>query len=114
LKADAGDLAGAAALWDEVAADGSADPLLRDLATLMWAQHTIDRADPALLAARLKPLTDPGNAWRPLAQEQLALLDIRQGHTDPAKATLGKLADDVTAPVGVRARAGALLGRLGG
>ena len=30
LKADTGDAAGAAALWDQVAGDRSADPLLRD------------------------------------------------------------------------------------
>ena len=34
LKADTGDLAGATALWNAVAADGAADPLLRDLANL--------------------------------------------------------------------------------
>ena len=43
LKADAGDLPGATVLWDQVAGDGAADPLLRDLATLSWAQHYIDK-----------------------------------------------------------------------
>lgn len=114
LKADAGDLQGAAELWDQVAADGSADPLLRDLATLMWAQRQIDRGDPALLTARLTPLAQPGNPWRPLAQEQLALLDLRQSHIEAARTTLRKLSEDVTAPAGVRARAGAVLARLGG
>lgn len=113
LKADAGDLPGAAALWDQVAADGAADPLLRDLATLMWSQRQIDRGDPARLEARLKPLTDPGNAWRALAQEQLALLDLRQGRADQAKAAFTKLSQDVTAPAGVRSRAAALLSRFG-
>ncbi len=113
LKADAGDIAGAAALWDQVAADGAADPLLRDLATLLWAQRQIDQGDPARLEARLKPLTDPDNAWRAFAQEQLALLALRQGHTDEAQATFRILARDVTAPTGVRNRATALLSRLG-
>ncbi len=113
LKADAGDLAGAAALWDRIAADGSVDPLLRDLATLLWAQRQLDQGDPARLEARLKPLTDPGNAWRALAQEQLALLAFRQGHTDQAKAAFTKLSQDVTAPAGVRSRAAALLSRIG-
>ncbi len=113
LKADAGDLAGAAALWDQVAGDSAADPLLRDLASLLWVQRQLDHADPAMLTARLTPLTQPGNIWRPLAQEQLALLDLRQGHDAAAKTALQKLADDVTAPTGVRERATALLGRLG-
>jgi hypothetical protein len=113
LKADSGDMAGAAALWDQIAGDGAVDPLLRDLATLMWAQRQIDRGDPARLEARLKPLTEPGNAWRALAQEQLALLDMRQGHAEAARVAFRKLSQDVTAPTGVRSRATALLSRLG-
>lgn len=114
LKADAGDLQGAAALWDQVAADTSADPLLRDLASLLWAEHLIATADPALLQDRLKALTTPDNPWRALANEQLALLDMRLGKTDQAKATLRSLAQDTTAPSGVRGRASGLLNRLGG
>jgi hypothetical protein len=114
LKADAGDLPGAIALWDRVAADRSADPLLRELANLMWAEHQIDKADPALLEYRLKALVTPDGAWRVLAEEQLALLDLRQGKTDQARTTLRRLAQDITAPNGVRGRATALLTRLGG
>ena len=62
LKADAGDLPGAAALWDRVAGDASADPLLRDLASLLWAQHQIDSGDPALLEARLKAAGGAGQS----------------------------------------------------
>ncbi len=113
LRSQAGDLKGATALWNDVAGDSSADPLLRDLASLLWCQNQIDAGDPAVLEARLKALAEPGNAWRPLAQEQLALLDLRQGKTDAAKAALSKLAQDVTAPNGVRERAAALLARLG-
>jgi hypothetical protein len=114
LKADAGDLAGATALWDQIAGDSSADPLLRELASLLWADHQIDSGDPALLTARLKALAAPDNPWHALAQEQLALLDIRLGKSDEAKTTLRRLAADTTAPNGVRGRAGGLLNRLGG
>lgn len=113
LKADAGDLPGAAALWDAVAADSGADPLLRDLATLQWAMHEVDSADPATVAARLEPLTAPENAWHALAQETMAMLDLRRGHPDAAKDKLKALAQDITAPQGVRQRAEGLLGRLG-
>jgi hypothetical protein len=113
LKADSGDLGGAVALWDEVAADSAADPLLRDLASLMATQHQLDHGDPAQLEARLQALTQPGNAWAPLAREQLAMLDLRQGKVDDAKANLRVLQADITAPAGVRARAGALLAGLG-
>ncbi len=114
LKADAGDLRGAVALWDQVAGDSSADPLLRDLANLTSVIRQVDTGDAAQLAARLKPMAVADNPWRALAEEQLALLDMRQGHTDAAKQTLGRLAHDTAAPIGVRNRAGALLARLGG
>ncbi len=114
LQAASGNTAAAAALWDQVAGDGSADPLLRDYASLMWASHQIDSGDPAILQARLRPLTAPDNAWHALANEQLALLDLRLGKPDAAKAALHRLAEDVTAPNGVRGRANGLLNRLGG
>jgi hypothetical protein len=114
LRADAADLKGAGAIWDQVAGDASADPLLRDLASLLWAQHQLDQGDPALLEARLKPLTDTANPWHALAQEQLALLDLRLGKKDLAKSALQHLAEDATAPSGVRGRASGILTRLGG
>ena len=113
-RAEAGDLNGASALWDQVAADGSADPLFRELASLTWCLYHADNGDPALLEGRLKPLAAPGSAWRSLAQEQLALLELRQGHTEAARTQLKKLVEDSTAPGGARARAGALLDRVGG
>lgn len=114
LKAQAGDLADAARLWDEVAADQSADPLLRGLANLLWAQHRLDSADPDIVAARLKALALPGNPWQSLAEEQLAVLDLRQGKKDAAKTELRKLAQNATAPSGVRERAAGMLAQLGG
>jgi hypothetical protein len=114
LRADSGDVAGASAIWDQVAADRSADPLLRDLASLTWCRYHADDGDPAVLEGRLKPLTAPGAAWRSLAQEQMVLLDLRRGQTDAARNQLKKLAEDVTAPDGVRGRSSALLDRLGG
>jgi hypothetical protein len=114
LKADSGDAAAAQALWAQVAADSSADPLLRDAAVLQSVQHEIDSGDPAVLAGRLKPLVRPDNPWHGLAQEAQALLDLRQGHNDAARDTLKALGQDVTAPDGVRGRANGLLARIGG
>lgn len=115
LKAQTGDLAGASALWDQVAADTSADPLLRDLASLTWCLHHADQPDSSgMVEARLRPLAAPGGPWRALALEQLALLDLRLGRTDAAKAGFRKLTEDTTAPEGARGRASALLQRMGG
>jgi hypothetical protein len=113
LDAQSGDEHAALALWNAVATDESADPLMRDLANLLWCQHQIDSGDPALLAGRLKALAEPGNPWRPLAEEQLAMLDLRQGKTATAKTALTRLSQDITAPDGVRKRAAALLAQLG-
>jgi hypothetical protein len=113
LKADAGDTAGAVALWNQVAADASADQLLRDLASLLASQRELDHGDPAQLEARLKPLAETGNPWSTLAQEQLAMLDLRQGKVDDARKTLQMLSFDIDSPSGLRARASALLTGLG-
>lgn len=114
VKADASDLPGALLLWDQVAADSGADAILRDFANLQWALHQIDAGDPALVSARLLPLTGDGSAWKSLAQEGQAMLALRQGQTDVARDTLKRLSADTTAPDGVRGRAGGLLQQLGG
>ncbi len=114
LKADTGDLPAALALWNDVAADNSADRLLRDLASLEWALHQVDSGDPALVASRLAPLAAPDNPWHALAQEAQAMLALRQGKNAEARDTLKRLAQDVTATEGVRRRANGLLAELGG
>jgi hypothetical protein len=113
LKADAGDLQGAEALWNAVSADSSAEHLLRDFASLMAVAHELDRGDPGQLEARLKPLAEPGNPWSGLAREQLAVLDLRLGKVDEARKTLQALSIDIGAPSGLRQRASALLTGLG-
>jgi hypothetical protein len=114
LKADAGDAAGAATLWDQVSADGSADPLLRDLASLLWVQHQLGSADPAALDVRLGPLLASDNPWRFLAAETQALLLMREGKSDAARDSVRRLSLDPRAPEGIRGRADALLNRLNG
>ncbi|MGH7043718.1 MAG: tetratricopeptide repeat protein [Acetobacteraceae bacterium] len=114
LDAADGHAAAALSLWNAVAADRDADPLLRGLASLLWASRQLDAGDPELLAARLRPLAVPGGAWRHLAEEDLALLDLRQHHTAQAKRRLTALAGDMTTPDGLRQRAKALLADLNG
>jgi hypothetical protein len=114
LKANAGDLQGAESLWNAVASDSGADPLLRDFASLMATGRDLDLGDPTQLEARLKPLANPANAWSRLAREQLAMLDLRQDRVEAARKTLQALSIDIDAPSGLRARASALLTGLGG
>jgi hypothetical protein len=114
LKADTGDLPGALALWDQVSRDNAADHLLRDLATLQWAMHQVDSGDPAQVNGTLATLTAPENPLHALALEAQALLALRQDHKDAARDIFKRLAQDVTAPEGVRGRANGLLIQIGG
>jgi hypothetical protein len=113
IKADSNDLPGALQLWEQVAADTSADPILRDFANLQWALRQIDSGDPAAITQHLLPLTNNGGVWRSLAQEGMAMLALRQGQTDLARDTLKQLAADTAAPDGVRGRANGVLQLLG-
>ena len=112
LRAQSGDVPAALGLWQQVAADGAADPLLRDLASLLWARNQVDAGDPAAIEARLRPLQDQKNPWRSLAQETEALLALRLGRADQARQAFRQISADLAAPAGVRARADALLARL--
>ena len=72
LLAETGDAAGALAAWDAVSRDTAADPLYRDLATLMWGLHSVDTAEPGAVEARILPLAADGAPWRASAREVLA------------------------------------------
>ena len=114
LKAESGQRQEALALWEAVAADAAADPVLRDLATLLWGLHALDSGDPAAVEARLAPLVAPGGPWRASAEEIRALAALRRGETEAARRTLAALAADNEVPRGVRERAGRLLQGLDG
>jgi hypothetical protein len=101
-------------LWNNLADDTGADPLLRDMANLLWAQHALGHAPDADVLARLKPLTAEQNPYHGLAQETQALLYLHEGKTDLAKALFSQLAMDPAAPDGVRNRADGLLAKLNG
>ena len=69
LRAESGDRAGALAVYNGLATDGSADALYRDLAVVLYALNDLDGDDPTALLARLAPLTEGGNPWRFSARE---------------------------------------------
>lgn len=114
LKVDGKDLNGALALWDQVSQDNAVPARIRGLATLLWIQHQVDQADPAVLSGRLQPLLAVTNAWHALAEEQMALVELRQGKTDAARSRLEQLVSDSSASQNVRGRAAALLASLNG
>jgi hypothetical protein len=114
LYSDAGQPAQAEALWTGIGRDSSADPLLRDLANLLWAQHALGTAPDADVLARLQPLAALSNPYHGMAQETQALVYLHEGNTDLAKALFSQIASDPATPEGVRNRANGLLAQLNG
>ena len=110
----AGDMTGAVALYDELAADSRAGLLYRELAALLAAERLLDRASPDEVMQRLAPLVSGDGPWRPMAAEITALAQMRAGRNDAAREIFAGLRDDQGAPSGVRARAEELLASLGG
>lgn len=113
LLAKKGDVDGALRLYDLVAGDNDAERLFRDLAILLAASHRVDREDQAALQQRLEPLLQESNPWRASARELAAVAALKAGKRDEAREAFARVADDATAPAGVRARAAEALAALG-
>ena len=109
LQWQTGQHAAAIATWQAVSDDTAAPQLMRDLATLTSAQHQLDTADPLPLKHRLQALTSTGNPWRPMAEQLVALLDIRAGNTHEAASIMQRLTTDPGAPDDMREMAADLL-----
>ncbi len=114
LYTDAGQPAQAAALWTGVAQDSSADPLLRDLASLLWAQHALGVAPDADVLAKLQPLALDANPYHAVARELQGLVYLRQGNDAQAKLLFTQITTDPSATGNLRNRAAALLASLNG
>ncbi len=112
LYAGAAQPAQAAALWTGVAQDSAADPLFRDLASLLWAQHAMGTAPDADVLAKLQPLALDANPYHALARETQALIYLRQGNNGQARILFTQIATDPNAPGNVRNRAQAFLAGL--
>jgi hypothetical protein len=113
LFAEAGDVAAASAIWDEIAASEAAGPGFRGIATLLSVLHQLDSGDAEVLRARLEPLASEGNSFRPGALELMAALALRDGRKTEAAELYRAIADDLSAPSGLRARAAQMLTALG-
>ncbi|MEM9579765.1 MAG: hypothetical protein AAF891_03695 [Pseudomonadota bacterium] len=107
-----GDDAAAQAALDLIASDGSLPEIYRQIAAFKSASRKGSlSADER--RQRLSALASPGQALRPLAQEQLALIDIEEGNTEAAIETLQGLVVDAEATAGLRQRATQLIIALG-
>lgn len=112
LLAEAGRSDEALVLWQALAASDAAGPGLQGAARLFFVMHQIDEGDSGELRAMLEPLMAAGNGFRPLAMELNAILLLRDGERAAAQQIYGEIADDLTAPPGLRARAAQVLASL--
>ena len=105
LIARSGDATGAAAAYLAIANDTKINEIFRDLALILSTMHNLDSGDPAALPKQMQHLILPSNPWRHTARELVALLAKKSGNIKQANQLYRELADDVTAPAGIRARA---------
>jgi hypothetical protein len=112
LMANAGDRAGAIGMYDAIAKSSGVDPEFRDLATLMSAMHRLPDTDPKTVIADIAPLTESGKPWRASALELTAAADLKAGDKPAALKIYKQLADDLSAPEGLRSRAAELAAAL--
>ena len=77
----------------------------RDLAVLLSVMHGLPDGDPKIAIERLQRLTESGNPWRASALELTAAAKLKAGDRSGALEIYKTLADDLTAPQRLRARA---------
>ena len=105
----AGNLAEAAAAYEDIAKDGGIDPILADYARLQIAMLKLDSADFTDLKNRLTPLAAEKNPWRFSARELLGLAAYKAGLSAEARNHFQRLITDRTAPPGIAERARTML-----
>jgi len=112
LLAKGGDEKGAAEAYERIAANPAVEPQFRDLAVLLSVMHALPGSDTGSIIERLKPLTVNGQPWRASALDLTAAAKLKSGDRNGALAIYKELADDLSAPQGLRARAAELAAAL--
>ena len=111
--AKSGDRKAAIAIYDRIAGARELDSRLRELAALLSVMQGMAESDPHSTIERLASLTASGNSWRPTALELTAIARFSSGDRSGALDLYKSLADDPTAPSGLRARAAEMAAALG-
>jgi hypothetical protein len=105
LLAASGKLEEAAAVYKSVAEKSGAPKIMRDMATVYWALHALDSAEPKDMIARLAPLTNPESPWRFSAREVIGLYYFKSGDAAKAREVFEALSKAPKAPASLRGRA---------
>lgn len=111
LVAKQGDREAAIAIYRSLATEAG-DPLYRDLAVVLGAQHqlagagaTVDRVE---LERTLQPITADDNPWRYSAREIIGVMALQAGDNTKAAEIFSALATDLRAPQEMQSRAAEL------
>ena len=111
LLARGGDQQAAITIYRELATEAD-DPIYRDLAVVLGAQHQLASAgssvDRVEVERTLQPITADDNPWRYSAREILGVLALQAGDNAKAVEIFSALAADLGAPQGMRLRAAEL------
>lgn len=97
-----------------VATDPEMPKIYSQLAELKLVMMSSDTLSPQERIARLEPLTVPGDPYRLLAEEQIAIAEIADGQTDAAIQRLQALLADGEVTTGLRRRVSQLIVAMGG
>ena len=111
--AASGDADGASATYDEIAADPGADKLLQDFAAYRALSLRADQMTPDAAVDAFEPIANGAGPFRLLALEAQAAAHLRAGDRGAASEALQLVAEDESAPNGLRQRAYAALEALG-
>ena len=111
-RAQAGDLAQAITLYDEVARMAP-DPRLSTYAALFAASASLDSEGPTAAIVRLEPLAAPESPFRFSALELLGAAELAAGDREAARARFSGIVEDPEAPPALKARAQDLLAAMG-
>jgi hypothetical protein len=95
----------ASKLYDDLAADRSAGPVVDDLGALRAGFLLVDSAPYAEMRTRLEPLTGADRPFRDSARELLALSAWKQGDMSAARQWTDMIVADPRTPPGARSRA---------
>ncbi len=112
--ANAGDPNGAVALLDSIASNGEVPTIYRQVASFKSLLVQDGSLDDAERRVRLEGLIQTAPALRLAAEEQLALMDLREGHKEAAIERLQRITADAEVTQDLRRRASQLIVALGG
>ena len=96
-----------------ISEDSSVGQIYRDIAEFKFLLLSHDRVEDALLLKGFEKLASPGNPFRLLAEEQIAIIELKNRENDAAVAKLRSILEDAELTDTIRQRVTQLLISLG-